>query len=342
MNVRMSLVLLLLCAGCDSLDEAPDEAALIAEVEPEPPTPAVAPSPVPLDVGGQTLWQTLHDADAATPQAPDWPVVTNRLPENGAPWLRARAWYVVDEDTGKVVSAKNADKPLPIASITKLATAMIWADADVAEDREMRLTQADKEFMQVTRSRLRVGGTYRVHDLYYSALLASDNRAALLLAKSTDLPLPAFIAATNRRMKALGLDSIVIDDPTGLSDANVATARDVARLLAVAAAHPVVGPSLQVMEHRYRRVDRSVWILARQSNLLAHMDHWTVRGAKTGFTNLAGSCLVVRTTIAGRNVTAAFLGARGIDTRYGDAGRLRAWMEVKQAESEGETADQGG
>jgi D-alanyl-D-alanine endopeptidase (penicillin-binding protein 7) len=72
------------------------------------------------------------------------------------------------------------------------------------------------------------------------------------------------------------------------------------------------------------------------------MDHWTVRGAKTGFTNLAGSCLVVRTTIAGRNVTAAFLGARGIDTRYGDAGRLRAWMEVKQAESEGETADQGG
>ena len=313
----------------------PDPGAHEAELEPTPEAPP--PPPVALDDDAATVWERLHAASQAASAAPDWPISPDRFPADGGPYLRSRAWYVVDEDTGALIAARNAEKALPIASITKLATAMVWSDAEVPSGTEITLEQADKEHLQITRSRLRVGGVYRTDDLLYSALLASDNRAAVLLSRSTDLPAAAFTEAMNLRAAALGLDSMSFDDPTGLAEGNQACARDVARLLAAASSHPRVGPALLVPEHRFRRVDRNVAILARVSNKLTHMDHWTVRGAKTGFTNVAGSCLVMRAQIGGRNVVAAFLGARGIETRYGDAGRLRAWIEA-QADAEVDAA----
>jgi D-alanyl-D-alanine endopeptidase (penicillin-binding protein 7) len=308
--------------------EAESSEPRTAEVTAEPATPEGPPAPsMELDDEGDVVWHRLFEAERAG-VAPDWPEAPDRIPPDGGPWLRSRAWYVVDEDTGEVISAKNADVRRPIASITKLATALVWADAAVDEDLQIRLLRSDKEYGQITRSRLRVGGTYRADDLFYSAVLASDNRAAVMLARTTGLPLSVFIEAMNRRADALGLTTMTFGDPTGLSPENMGSARDVARLLAVAAEHPRVGPALLVQEHRYRRVDHPVWILARVSNKLTRMPHWTIRGGKTGFTTVAGSCIVFRTEIAGRRIIAAFLGARGIDTRYGDAGRLRAWMEA--------------
>ena len=311
---------LLVLAGCN---------APVAPVEESPaPTPVPAPpAPEPLNEAGESSWQRLHEQRLNLPSAPDWPKIAERHPSNGAPWLRFRAWYVVDEDTGEVLTAKNAEAVYPIASISKLATAMLWADLEVPGETEATLTQADKEYRQITPSRLRVGGTYRLGDLFYAALLASDNRAALLLSNSTGLGPQSFGAAATLHAGAWGLDSLVMDDPTGLSPANVATARDAARLLHLAAKHPVVGPAMDVPEHAYRRVDRPVRILARSSNKLVHMDHWTIRGSKTGFTNLARYCLVFRTKVAGRNITAALLGARKPERRYEDAARLRSWIE---------------
>jgi D-alanyl-D-alanine endopeptidase (penicillin-binding protein 7) len=337
----LPLVGALLLSGCfGGPGPAPPEPAAevgaatpVEEETPPAPPPYEPPAPpVPLEGDAWEAWVRIHEVQQALATAPDWPVAPGRIPEDGAPWLRSKAWYVVDEGTGEVLTAKNAEEPRPIASITKLATAMVWSDAGVPGDRIEELLQSDKEHLQITRSRLRVGGRYRLSDLFYSALLSSDNRAAVMLARSTQLPMVAFTAAMSDRAEALGLTSVRFDDPTGLSEGNVASARDAARLLAAAAAHPTVGPAMQVEEHPFSRQDRRVQVMARSSNKLTHMDHWSVLASKTGYTVNAGSCLVLRTEIAGRTITAAFLGASGIETRYGDAARLRAWLEASTPE----------
>jgi D-alanyl-D-alanine endopeptidase (penicillin-binding protein 7) len=222
---------------------------------------------------------------------------------------------------------------------------MVWADAAIDPDMELTLRREDKEFLQVTPSHLRVGGRYRVGDLFYSTLLASDNRASVLLVRSTGLPMEAFVAAMNHRARALKLDSLEFVDPTGISEGNKATARDAARLLSAAARHPVIGPAMLVKEHRFPRLDRAVTVGARLTNKLAHMNHWRVGGAKTGFTNRAGYCLVLRTEIAGRNLVVALLGGRSAKTRYNDSAQLRTWLEAAAAASrppDGENSAAGG
>ncbi|MCO4772106.1 MAG: D-alanyl-D-alanine carboxypeptidase [Deltaproteobacteria bacterium] len=233
----------------------------------------------------------------------------------------------MDEDTGEVLTARDAELPRPVASISKLAAMLVWADAGVPDDHVVTITREIKEHMQITRSKLRVRGQYRAGDLLYSALLSSDNRAAAGLAFATGLPNEAFAAAMTRRAHRIGLSTATFGDPTGLHPDNMASPRDAARLLAASLDHPVLGPVLNTIEHQYSRQDRSVLIAARNSNLLAHYDHWRTFGGKTGYTLVAGSCLVQRVEIAGRRLLVALLGARRPDDRYEEMVRLRNWIE---------------
>jgi D-alanyl-D-alanine endopeptidase (penicillin-binding protein 7) len=303
---------------------APAAVAATAAVAPSPPPPP----PVALDPAGNAVWERLFRAEEATIPAPDWPLTVSAAAPPDPPRLRSKGYYVVDAGSGELLAAQAPGAALPIASLTKLMAAMIWADSGADPEAVLDLTQADKDFVQVTRSRLRVGARYRAWDLLHSSLLSSDNRATVALMRQSGLPREAFAAAMERRAAAMGLDTATFGDPTGLDPRDAASPRDVARLLWAAMQHEVIGPILGLEEYRYQRADRPVWLAARSSNRLAHMDHWEVSGSKTGYTELAGSCLVFRTTIANRDLVITLLGARGLHSRYGDAARLRAWLEA--------------
>jgi D-alanyl-D-alanine endopeptidase (penicillin-binding protein 7) len=308
-------------AGEPIRDEAAAEAAPVVEPSSTPDVPPGVTDPAAL-----ARWELLRERDleAALHPAPDWPTAESEA-RNG-PRLRARAWYVYDHDSGKVLTSHLGDVPQPVASITKLAAALVWADSGVPDDAEIELLQEDKDFIQVTRSRLRVGASYRAIDLLHSSLLSSDNRATAALMRSTGLGREGFAAAMNRRMDMLGLATAHFGDPTGLDEQDVASPRDVARLMDAALAHPRVAPVLQKREHRYQRLDRPVFLTTRSSNRLTHQVEWGVVASKTGYTDAAGSCLVMRAWVEGHPVTIAMTGARGVRSRYGDAVRLRQWI----------------
>lgn len=301
-------------------------------VGPRASTPANGPALVPpTNPRAKRTLDALAPADLA---ALDHPVAQWPFEEAGprpGPRLRSRAWYVYDHEADSVLTSWNSDAPLPIASISKLAAALVWADSDVSDDTVIELAQEDKDFIQVTRSRLRVGAQYRAGDLLHSSLLSSDNRATAALMRSTGLSREAFAAAMNRRMVMLGIESASFGDPTGLDSNDVATARDAARLLDAALRHPRVAAVLGKSQHRYERVDRRIALSTRSSNRLAHQKEWGVLASKTGYTDEAGSCLVMRAWVAGRPVTLAMLGARGVHSRYGDAVRIRSWLEEQGA-----------
>lgn len=256
------------------------------------------------------------------------PEVAEVSPE-GAPHLNAKAWYVADAETGEVLMAHRADVPYPIASISKLMGAMIYVDAQPDPDEVLTLSQDDKDYLQITRSRLRVGNAYRAGDLLFHSLLPSDNRATVALMRQTGLSAELFKEAMNRRAKVLGLSSATFEEPTGLAPENVASARDVAALLEAALAHPEVAPVIMQKEHWYYRADAPVMLGARSSNRLSHSPDWEVIASKTGFTYVAGSCLVMKTTLAtGRTVFVTILGAPGEKGRYPVADAIRRYVET--------------
>ena len=259
---------------------------------------------------------------------PNWQSSSGDVPESGGPRLRSAAWYVVDEENGRILTAHDAETPVPIASITKLAAALVYADCQVPDDKVISIDEEAREFLQITRSRLRVGSRFRAGDLIDSALVSSDNRAMVSLARATGLSMDEFVRRMNAKGSELGLDGFEFHDPTGLDPRNRASARSAARLLAAAAAHPKIGPILGLPEYSLLHVDRGRQIHAHNSNALMRNQRWEVLASKTGYTLAAGSCLVMRTRLAdGRLVTVALLGAEGVGSRYGDAARLRSWLE---------------
>lgn len=298
--------------------------------------PPTAPDPVaPLlrgieDPNEQMTLRAQIEGDEAARETglPAWPAEDVTPP--GAPRLPAKAWYVVDNDSGEVLWSRNADKAFPIASITKLMGMMIYADSAPDLDEVLTLTQDDKDYLQVTRSRLRVGYQYRAGDLLFHSLLPSDNRATIALMRQTQLSPDLFREAMNRRAEVLGLTRSHFDEPTGLSPDNMASARDVALLLEAALLHPTISKIIREKEHYYLRADAPVMLGARSSNRLSHLEDWHVIASKTGFTYAAGSCLTQKmVTDAGRTLTMVILGASGEKGRYPVAASIRSFLENK-------------
>lgn len=270
-------------------------------------------------------------ATEAAPHLPDWPAPAGMVPSAGAPRLRAASWYVVDDASGTVLTSREADTPRPIASITKLMGALVWADAGVPDETIVTITRQDRDFFQVTKSHLTVGMSTTAGDLLHLALLSSDNRAMMALLRSTGLTVEQFAARMNRRARELGLSSARFTEPTGLDARNEASPRDAALLLEAASRHPRLAPLLGLPAYTWSRTDRARTHAAPNSNRLARSSSWDVLASKTGFTLAAGSCLVMKTRLSdGRTVSLALVGVRGGATaRYPDALRLRAWLEGK-------------
>jgi len=241
--------------------------------------------------------------------------------------LRSAVAYVIDQRTGETLYAKNASAVLPIASITKLMTAVVVLDAQLPMSEVLEISDADIDTEKGTRSRLRPGTRLSRGELLQLALMSSENRAANALGRHYPGGLPAFVGAMNAKARALGMQDTTYVEPTGLSSRNVSNAQDLARLVRAALDYPLVrqystAPDLTV-DTGYRMVS------FRNTNRLISSPSWDIGLQKTGYISEAGSCLVMQSVIEGRPVVMVLLDAIGVRSRFGDAERLRHWLEAQ-------------
>lgn len=235
---------------------------------------------------------------------------------------------VVDLKTNKVLFANNPDVVVPIASVTKLMTAMVVLDAKLPMNEMIPVSIVDTKEMKGVFSRVKLGSELDRKNMLLIALMSSENRAAASLAHSYPGGYNAFIIAMNAKAKSLGMKHTVYVEPTGLSVYNVSTARDLSKLALAARQYPMLSelsttPDKTVTFHKptYSLVFNNTDHLIKKSN-------WDIKLTKTGFTNQAGHCLVLLTTMANRQVSVVILDAFGKYTHFADAGRMRRWMET--------------
>lgn len=242
--------------------------------------------------------------------------------------LKSGAVLVVDQDTGETIAMKNADKVLPIASLTKVMTAIVIVEAAQPLDEMLDITSDDIDREKRTPSRLKVGTRLSRDDLLVLALMASENRAASALSRNYPGGRAAFIAQMNAKARALGMKSTHFADAAGLSRRSVSTARDLHILLTAADAQPLIRDYSTRTRHTVRGA-RNRPITFVSSNRLVRRAGWDIDLQKTGYTNEAGRCLVMQARVADRRLAMIFLNSVGKLTRYGDASRVRTRLELE-------------
>ena len=248
-----------------------------------------------------------------------------RNPLDG-PDLRSSSALVLDITHSATLYSRNPDTPLPIASITKLMTALVVADARLPLDEALEVMPEDKAHGKGTFSRLAVGTKLTRGELMHLALMASENRAAHVLGREYPGGVTAFVNAMNAKAKELGMTRANFVDPAGLSSDNMASPRDLARLVAAAAANPVIRGYSTDHEHAVK-VGRQM-LEFRNTNTLVSNPDWNIIVQKTGYISEAGRCLVMQAVIDGRTVVMVLLNSFGKYTRVADARRVRKWMET--------------
>ncbi len=237
---------------------------------------------------------------------------------------------IVDASAHRSVYAKGADAVTPIASLTKLMTAMVTLDAGLSPDETITIDMDDLDFLKGSHSRLRMGAELPRREMLRLALMASENRAASSLARTYPGGTRAFVAAMNAKAAALGMTHTRYADPTGLSALNVSTANDLALLVAAAAEYPQIRDFSTTGSH-YVEVQPTGQILGyNNTNKLVKNGEWDIKLSKTGYIREAGKCLVMLATIASKPFVIVLLDSAGKYTRLGDAQRVRHWLETGQ------------
>lgn len=239
--------------------------------------------------------------------------------------LYSASALVIDQETGQPLLEKQSDTVVPIASISKLMTAMVVLDAKLDLSEVIAIGEEDVDGLKGTRSRLPVGTTMTRETAMLLALMSSENRAAHALGRHYPGGMPAFVKAMNQKAHALGMFSSRFEEPTGLSSNNVSTAKDLARMVAAAARYPEIRHFSTTEE---ARVDLNGHIRDfRNTNALVRSDNWEIGVSKTGYISEAGRCLVMQARVADKPVVIVLLDSAGKMTRVGDANRIKRWME---------------
>jgi D-alanyl-D-alanine endopeptidase (penicillin-binding protein 7) len=245
---------------------------------------------------------------------------------DGGVGVESGSALVVDA-TGEVVYAKNPDEIQPIASITKLMTALVVLDAGLPLDETITVTEDDKDHLRNSHSRLLVGSQLTRREALHVALMSSENRAAAALGRTHPAGKAAFIQLMNAKARQLGMHNTHFADTTGLDGGNVSTARDLVKLARAASAHPLIREFSTTAESEIDAGTRSTPMLYRNSNRLVRGGHWDIQLSKTGYLNEAGRCLVMQAEVAGRPLVFVFLSGPGRQTPMGDANRIRVWLQ---------------
>jgi serine-type D-Ala-D-Ala endopeptidase (penicillin-binding protein 7) len=282
-----------------------------------------------LDSRASLQWSSQIGTPMSAPAPEDAPM----------PELSAQSVLVFDQASGQPLLAKNASLQTPIASITKLMTAILVIDAGQPLDEKIMLTSADRDTLKWTGSRLAIGSSYTRGQLLHLALIASDNRAAHALGRTYPGGLDRFVGAMNRMALALGMHDTVYVEPTGLSSENRSTAHDLAKLADYAyqnfpeirqissSGHYTLGTQRVVVKKRHKSRVTYRTVAFNNTNRFTRADDWHIGLSKTGFTNEAGHCLVMQAQVAQRDVIIVLLDATGNNRRAGDATRIKRWLE---------------
>jgi serine-type D-Ala-D-Ala endopeptidase (penicillin-binding protein 7) len=240
--------------------------------------------------------------------------------------VKSSAALVIEPGEGRTLYAKNIDAVQPIASITKLMTAMVVLDANLDLREPITITEDDVDLLKHTRSRLRVGTVLERDELLRLALMASENRAAAALGRSYPGGIAAFVVAMNQKAFDLGMTRTRFVDSSGLSSDNVSTAQDLAKMVTAAYRYPLIQEFTTTAGHAVRTHDGRV-LSFRNTNGLVRDDAWHIDVSKTGYIAEAGKCLVMQARIAAKPIVIVLLDSWGKYTRIGDANRIKKWIE---------------
>jgi len=243
--------------------------------------------------------------------------------------LRSAAALVIDQEDGQLLYAKNTDAVMPIASITKLMSAIVVLDAGLPLEETITIDREDMDYIKGTRSKLKVGTTLTRRQLLRLALMASENRAAAALARTYPGGTQAFVQAMNQKARQLGMRDTHFRDSTGLDAANVSTAMDLALLVNAGYHYPLIREFSTTESYRlaFEGARRHRMLAFRNSNGLVRSGEWEIGLQKTGYISEAGRCLVMQARIATRPVIIVLLDSWGKFTRIADANRIKRWME---------------
>ena len=292
--------LLLLCwlsasllAGTDLAGENPTPLAMQQPAVPDAPT------------GASTLWKSLNPKQLR---------------------LESESALVVDAQ-GNEVYAKQIDEPQPIASITKLMTAMVVLDAALAPEERITITREDRDLIRYSGSRLQPGGTLTRDQLLRLALMASENRAANALGRTYPGGRQAFVQAMNKKARFLGMKSSHFADPAGLDGGNIATARDMVKLVRAAQKYPLIREATTTSTMSVHPNKGKGELRFNNTNRLLKNAAWRIQLSKTGYINEAGRCLVMQANIADQPLIIVLLNSFGKLTPFGDSNRIRKWIE---------------
>ncbi|MDL4913722.1 MAG: D-alanyl-D-alanine endopeptidase [Enterobacterales bacterium endosymbiont of Blomia tropicalis] len=247
------------------------------------------------------------------------------------PQIASGSAMIVDLSTNKVLFSSHPDRVRPVASITKLMTAMVVLDAHLPLDEMLTVDVSQTPEMRGVFSRVKLNSQISRRNMLLLALMSSENRAAASLAHAYPGGYNAFIRAMNAKARALGMTHTHYVEPTGLSIQNVSSAEDLIKLLKATREYPLLGQLSTTKQDTAVFAHPAYALPFRNTNHLVYKDDWRIQLTKTGYTDEAGHCLVMRTQINHRPVALVVLDAFGKYTHFADANRLRDWLETGKA-----------
>ena len=236
-----------------------------------------------------------------------------------------------DLSSGKLLHTKNAAVTVPIASVTKLMTAMVVLDSGQALNEPITILGWEKKTEKNAYSRIRVDSKSRRDQLLKIALMSSENLASHTLARHYPGGFDAFVLAMNDKAKSLGMKNSRFDDPTGLSLGNVASAEDLWKMLAAAHEYDLIRAYSTTYQHQASFSGPRYSLAYGNTNPLTASSRWDVQLSKTGYLKEAGRCLVMVADVDGKPIGMVFLNSFGTRTPLGDAGRTRRWLTTGES-----------
>ncbi len=241
--------------------------------------------------------------------------------------FRSEHMIVVENGSGKILYEKNSDQIVPIASLTKLMTAMVILDSHADMEEKISIERVDVDMLKHSASRVPVGATLSRQVVLQLALMSSDNRAAAALARNYPGGNTAFTEAVKNKIIKLGMHNTVIQEPTGLSPNNVSTASDLIKMAIAASKYEQIADITTDKSDRIKIKGRDVSF--RNTNRLVGKKDWHILLSKTGFTNEAGNCLIMQIQLAKKKATLVLLNAKASASRLRDVLKIRELLERK-------------
>ena len=243
----------------------------------------------------------------------------------GSPGLRSASALVTDAD-GNVIYGKDIDAVRPIASITKLMTAMVILDSGLDLNEKITVTREDRDLVQLTGSRLEYGARLSRREMILLAIMSSENRAASALGRNWPGGMKQFVVQMNKKAAEIRMGNSHFADPAGLHVENMSTASDLVKMVTAAYDYPLIREASTTKRLEVHPYARRGPLTYNNTNRLLKNKNWDIALSKTGYINEAGRCLVMRATIEGESVSIVLLNSFGKLTPFGDSNRLRKWM----------------